>query len=1220
MELSEKNQTNFEPIAIIGLGAIFPKAKNPTEFWKNIVAGEDLLQDVPADHWLIEDYYDPNITAEDKTYCKRGAFIPDIDFDPVEYGVPPSNVSAIDTAQLLALIAAKQVLGDATAGKYKNMDLSRVGVILGCAALEGIQYVSGRMQRPVWVKALREAGLPESQVQKIASSISSSYTPWQENTFPGLLTNVVAGRIANRFNLGGTNCTTDAACAGSLAAIEMAINQLQLNVSDMAITGGVDTLNDIVMYMCFSKVGALSLSGHCSPFSDKSDGTVLGEGIGLFAFKRLADAERDNDKIYAVIRGLGSSSDGRSNSIYAPLAKGQSKAILRAYKAAGYPVSTVSLIEAHGTGTRAGDVAEFEGLKVAFRDPEQGSDELQYCAIGSVKSQIGHTKSAAGAAGLFKAVMALHHKILPPTIKIEQLNPKLDFPNSPFYANTQTRPWIHNLKHPRRAGVSSFGFGGSNFHVALEEYTGANKALRLRSVATELVVLAAETPIALLATIKQSLAEWETYEPNLSELAQTSQSIRDPILLARVAVVANNVQDLKQKLAQVITVIEKHPQQIFSLPSGIHYGYAINPGKVAFVFPGQGSQYVNMGSDLTMHIPAAMTRWEQIYKQLPELANIVFPKPVFSDAERNQQNAELMQTQWTQPALAVTSLIQLDLLKQLEIAPDGVAGHSFGELVALYTAGAMSEADLLAMAQKRGELMQQAAVNTPGAMLSVSYPIAELLDIIKQAELKITPANFNSPQQLILSGSVKDIEEAEVYLQGRNIKTLRLPVATGFHSSIVKPCADQFRNYLKKLTFNKTNIPVYANTTGEEYPKDAKQIPSYLADQIANPVKFQTLIESLYESGVRTFIEVGPKDVVSNLVTQCLQQQEHYTVALDRKGEQGITSFWNGLGKLFVLGLNPNFAILWQDYRIEVANKAPKRDYILQINGTNYGRPYPPKEGAKALPKPNPELVSSQITSSVTTTVSSTPVISQSANVITTPRVNNQAAISTTKPAIKRGRTMTQPLNPDSINLYQDLQRQLIDSHNMYQKVMAETHMAFLNSVSHLAEHVLVGGDVSGVATTPVARPVVNTPIPQAAPVVRAPAQPAPVYAAPVAPQPVVMTAPPVVAPAPAPAPVYTAPVVQSAPVAAAPAVSKPVAGGNLQDLILDVVVQKTGYPRDVLNLDMAIESDLGIDSIKRVEILSALRETMPNLPELNPSQLSEIKTLRDILTYLEKH
>ncbi len=514
------------PLAIVGVSALFPGSLDATGFWSNILEGNDLMTDVPPGHWLIEDYYDPDPSAPDKTYAKRGGFLPEVDFDPMAWGVPPSTIPATDTAQLLALIVAQRVLADASQGQPDTLDRKRISVILGVtSAQELLASMVSRLQRPVWVKALRDSGLPESQVQSVCDRISDSYVPWQESTFPGLLGNVVAGRIANRLDLGGTNCVTDAACASAFSALSMAANELYLGDSDMVVAGGVDTMNDIFMYMCFSKTPALSTSGDCRPFSDQADGTMLGEGIGMVALKRLADAERDGDHVYAVIKGIGASSDGGNTAVYAPVSAGQARALERAYDRAGFGADTIELVEAHGTGTKAGDAAEFKGLCSVFE--ASGREDRQWCTLGSVKSQIGHAKAAAGAAGLFKAVMGLHHKVLPPTIKVDRPNPKLDIEASPFQINTEARPWIRGADYPRRAGVSAFGFGGSNFHVALEEYTPrSGRAPRLRTNSHELVLLSGVNGAAVVRAARE-MAGSATAGGALAWHAHTSQQAFD---------------------------------------------------------------------------------------------------------------------------------------------------------------------------------------------------------------------------------------------------------------------------------------------------------------------------------------------------------------------------------------------------------------------------------------------------------------------------------------------------------------------------------------------------------------------------------------------------------------------------------------------------------------------------------------------------------------------
>ncbi|MEP6300153.1 MAG: beta-ketoacyl synthase N-terminal-like domain-containing protein, partial [Ilumatobacter sp.] len=531
------SRTRRPPIAVVGVSALFPGSTDSTGFWNDIVAGTDRMTAVPSTHWLVDDHYDPDITAPDKTYGRRGGFLDTVELDAMQFGIPPSSVDSTDTAQLLALIVAQRVLDDATRGQIGELDRSRTSVILGVTSgQELFGSMVSRMNRPLWLQGMRRAGVPEEAAQAACDRIADLHPEWTEATFPGLLGNVVAGRIANRLDLGGTNCVTDAACASSFSAISMGVNELYLGDSDLVIAGGVDTMNDIFMYMCFSKTPALSKSEEIRPFSDQADGTMLGEGLGMFALKRLDDAERDGNDVYALINGVGSSSDGRSKSVYAPVSSGQARAHGATYAKAGYGPETAELVEAHGTGTVAGDAAEFGGLELAFE--ASGRPDRQWCALGSVKSQIGHTKSAAGAAGLFKAVMAVHHKVLPQTAKIERPNPELDLENSPFHLNTRTRPWVRSSDHERRASVSSFGFGGSNFHITLSEYTGSGtRAPRLRTSGPELVVLDgtdAQDLVAQARTHTDSLTDAGA----LARLAHSSQSAHTAAAGVRLAVVA----------------------------------------------------------------------------------------------------------------------------------------------------------------------------------------------------------------------------------------------------------------------------------------------------------------------------------------------------------------------------------------------------------------------------------------------------------------------------------------------------------------------------------------------------------------------------------------------------------------------------------------------------------------------------------------------------------
>ncbi|MEM9876073.1 MAG: beta-ketoacyl synthase N-terminal-like domain-containing protein, partial [Myxococcota bacterium] len=764
------------PIAIVGVSAIFPGSVSRDGFWRDILAGRDLIQDVPPTHWRIDDYFDPDPTARDKVYAKRGAFLSGVTFDAMGWGVPPAIVPATDTTQLLALIVAQRVLDDATrGGGLDDERRARTSVILGVtSAQELLGNMVSRLQRPIWAKALRETGLGAEAVEEACERIANHYVEWQESTFPGVLGNVIAGRIANRLDLGGTNCVTDAACASSFSALSMAVQELRLGDSDLVIAGGADTMNDIFMYMCFSKTPALSPTGDCRPFSEAADGTLLGEGLGMFALRRLDDAERDGDPVYAVLRGVGASSDGRAKSVYAPVAAGQSQALRRAYAQAGYSPGTVGLVEAHGTGTKAGDMAEFEGLSTIFAPARTEAPSERWCALGSIKSQIGHTKAAAGAAGLFKAVMALHHRVLPPTLKVDAPHPGLDIETSPFYLNTEARPWIRR-QTPRRAGVSAFGFGGSNFHVTVEQYEGpAGRPGRIRSRPCELLTLSAASPEALreamramreeaTATTAEGVEGWAFW-------VRESQRGFDPHASCRLAVLVEGDAHLAAQLADADEMIAAGAS--FRSPTGIHFGRDARDAEagVAALFPGQGSQYVGMGAGLAMDDDDAIAVWDRAEGVTPGLADVVFPRPAFSSVERGTQRAQLRRTEWAQPALAATSMAQWRMLRRLGLRVAGAAGHSFGEVMALWAAGVWGDDDALAIARRRGSLMAEASAATDGAMCSVR---ATRDDVIPHLPHDVVVANHNAPRQVVISGPTASVLATAARLSEAGFRTTR---------------------------------------------------------------------------------------------------------------------------------------------------------------------------------------------------------------------------------------------------------------------------------------------------------------------------------------------------------------------------------------------------------------------------------------------------------------
>lgn len=1148
---SNKQNSTAIPVAVVGMSAIYPGEPGLAGYWRTVAGGRDAISEVPPSHWLIEDYFDPDPNAPDKTYCKRGGFIDPVPFDPVQFGLPPNALPATDSAQLLALIAAKQLL-DQAMHPGAAVDLDRVDVVLGVASTtELVCHMNARLQRPIWRKAMLENGLPEDETDQICHDIAEHYAPWQESTFPGLLGNVVAGRIANRLNLGGSNYVTDAACASSLSALQVALHSLYLDEADLVLTGGVDALNDVMMYMCFSKTPAFSPTGDCRPFSDAADGTIIGEGVGMLALKRLSDAERDGDPIHAVIRGLGSSSDGRASSVYAPRSEGQAKALRRAYERAGYSPSTVELLEAHGTATKAGDVAEFAALKSVFA----GADGR--CAIGSVKSQIGHTKAAAGAAGLIKAVLALQHSTLPATLKVERPNPALGLAQSPFYVNAATRPWVRNADGPRRASVSSFGFGGSNFHVALEEYRGTQRAKRLRALPSELVVLSGSCEADLekrCAAIAAAVRGGES----LARIAFESAYVFDASHAARTGLVAADNTSLEKLVEQLRNALaEGTATDLKDANIALGFGPA-RPGKTAFLFPGQGSQYVGMGADLALAFPESLGVWDELGRDLADVQRVVFPEPVFDAASLDTQQAELTAMANAQPAIAATSLAQLALLDVLGVTADAAAGHSFGEVTALAAAGVLPRDQLVETAHQRGVLMTEAARDQDGAMLAVAASakkVRALLDTQPELAARLVVANDNAPYQVVLAGRTSDIAWAEVMAKSAGWTSFRLPVATAFHSPVVAAGRDPFAAYLNTMKFAAADFPVYANATAQPY---GQQVADQLADQLQKPVRFREMIETMARDGVTRFIEVGPGRILTGLVGKILSETPHLAVALDDPKAGGLRGWHRGLATLAADGVPLHISALFDGYEVP-AKHAPAPEHAVMVGGANLGKPYPQASGKSPITPKRQRVDLSAASRLVAEEPAPTPVPQ---------RIDIPVAL----PAAQ------------AWTLINSVQKETAEQHQRYLDVMTQSHQAFLDMSAQMLAQIVGDSAIAPQVSVPAPAVLPQPPLLQTPDMTGMPAAPE-------------TLSPPTTA-----YPRPSAGVAEHLPVPAA------------AEIVLEIVSEKTGYPADMLGLEMEMEAELGIDSIKQVEILSALQSRFPNAPEIPASELASLRTLQDVV------
>ena len=625
-------------IAITGMSAIMPGAPDLRTFWENILDKVGAIEEVPADRWPVERYFDTDRDAPDKINSKWGGFIPDVAFDPARFGIPPASVPSIDPAQLLALVAAEAALKDAGLTEMSPELRRQASVILaftGGLGELGIQYAA---------RAELARALPAPPPETL------DFLPrWTSDSFAGLLPNVVAGRIANRFDLGGANFVVDAACASSLAALRQAVVELETGRSDVVLCGAVETGKGPFAFTCFSKAQALSPRGKCNAFDAEADGTAVSEGIAMLVLRRLEDAQAAGDRIYAVIKGVDGSSDGRARGLMAPLPEGQKRALRRAYDQAGYSPVSVALFEAHGTGTVAGDAAEIESLSSLL--VEHGAAPGA-CAVGSVKTLIGHAEGAAGLAGLIKVVLGLHHRVLPPHAGVAQPNAALRDAACPIALHQRAQPWLARRGAPRRAGVSAFGFGGANYHVTLEEH-GAGDAPRAPRDRwpVELFVWRAADRAALVDAAKAALATLQAgAAPQLGGLSKAlSQALVDgPAILA---IVAGSHAALATLLGQAIERLGG-PETTRPLPPGLYLSDAplSADGKVAMLFPGQGSQYPDMGRELATlfdEVGAVLAEADAILADTPtyrgrpdtRLSRLMYPFERFGDDEEEMRRA-----------------------------------------------------------------------------------------------------------------------------------------------------------------------------------------------------------------------------------------------------------------------------------------------------------------------------------------------------------------------------------------------------------------------------------------------------------------------------------------------------------------------------------------------------------------------------------------------------
>jgi acyl transferase domain-containing protein/NAD(P)H-dependent flavin oxidoreductase YrpB (nitropropane dioxygenase family)/NAD(P)-dependent dehydrogenase (short-subunit alcohol dehydrogenase family)/acyl carrier protein len=1226
-------------VAIIGMACMMPKAPNLRTYWENILHKVDAIDEVPRHRWDWSAYYDADPKTRDKVNSRWGGFIEEVPFDPLRYGIPPNTIPSIEPVQLLTLEVVRGALEDAG---YLDRAFARhrTAVVFGMGG--GAADLSQKYAFRAWLPNFIKEERPD---------LLSELPEWTSDSFAGTLMSVAAGRIANRFDLGGVNYTVDAACASSLAALDIATRELESGTSDMVIVGGVDTDQCPVAYLGFSKTHTLSRQGRCRSFDETADGIVISEGLAVLVLKRLADAERDGDRIYAVIKAVGGSSDGRDKSLTAPRPEGQAVALERAYAKAGWSPATVSLIEAHGTGTPAGDPAEAETLKRVF---EAAGARRQSCAIGSVKSMIGHTKRAAGAAGLIKVAKALYHKILPPTLHVERPNPKIGFSESPFYVNTEARPWIGlTADQPRRAGVSAFGFGGTNFHAVLEEYRGdfitAHREAPADEWPAELLLWARRSPEQLLDSIRsvdQLLAGGAN--PSLRDLAYTLwQAARDDST-PKLAIVASSIEDLRPKLARVRQALERQEAISLNDPNGV---YLIDrplatSGKVAFLFPGQGSQYPGMLADLAMHFSEARESFESADRVLdgkfPQaLSAYIFPPPGFSVDEQRAHEQALKQTHIAQPALGASAMALLRLYEALGVKPEMVAGHSYGEYVALCSAGVLSEETLYLLSEARGRAINESSGEEPGTMAAVMEGAARVGEVIQSIE-SVWVANLNAPRQTVISGTREGIALAVERLTNQGIQARPIPVACAFHTPIIAAAQRRLAGALSATEFAAPRLPVFSNTTAADYADDPDQIADLLAEHLIRPVRFSEEIQQMYVSGARLFVEVGPRSVLTGLTDQILGEQPHVAIASDVASRPSLVQLLHGLGQLAAHGVNVNLDRLFNQRSMTIlkldtleaeSQKNMASSAIWLIDG---GRARP-AFGAAPKPASSPQPAPVQPAAAIIKD-SKMKRTSEAEQAFAQPHSTAQPS-SALEPKSKPGDGRVSHHNGNGAagnghggnghtgnghggNGLASIPVNALAENGEVGQVMAgfqrlmnhfldtqrNVMLAYLHGSNGASEHQNGHASSAGFSES----------LPSADVVYKLPE----------------LAAATPVAPAKTPAniaPVQTvARLLETEMASSAHGVVGPVSEAAPRDAsgreqvahtLIGIVSERTGYPPDMLNIDVNLEADLGIDSIKHVEILAVLQQSFSPAFQQKIQECMDMlvrtKTLRGILDLL---
>ena len=911
-------------IAIVGMAGIYPDAEDVDAFWANILSKHDAVREAPADWLGASDMLDPASDELMKIYTTRGGFLGDLSrFNPAEFGTMPLSVEGAQPDQFMALQVCNDALVDAGYRPGKS-DHSCTGVILGHAVhahranTNGIQQAWFQSQMRQYLRALFPDVAPE-RLQQATDLVQNKLPHIAPEAVPGLVPNVMTGRVANRLDLMGPNYIIDAACASSLITVELAARELRAGNADLMLAGGVNTTTSPLVYSVFCSVDALSPSGMIRPFSSGANGTVLGEGAGALVLKRLEDALRDADRIHAVLKAVGQSSDGKSAGLMAPRLEGEVLAMRRTYEMSGIDPASIGHVEAHGTGIPLGDGTEISALRGIF-GPRDGA--VPRIPLGSVKSMIGHCIPAAGSASIIKTALALTHRILPPTL-CDEVSTDLGLDGTPFYVSTETRPWVHSASHPRRAAINAFGFGGINAHMILEEspvgrQMDATAAFLPRAAGAqpvEQVFVLTATPDSMAEAVATLRSAAEGADAaGFAALARDSWDKADNAP-ARLAVIAATPAELSRKLGAADTHLAKDANAPLQTRNGLYFEPEPIAGKTAFLFPGEMAQYPGMMAEAVMAFPQARG-WFDLVAGLFEdqrgvrLQDVAFPPPscVGDDGQALLERL-LHSVDYGSEMVFAADQAVFGLLTALGVKPDGLLGHSTGENAAIVASGWFGMdrdqiGDTIARMNEVFNAVNRSGEIPEGQLLTIAGLSREEFLSAFEAQEDLHFTMDNCPNQAIVFGAAERIAALQADVVDKGAVCTTLPISWGYHTDYVAPMADGFGKLFSGFKMTPTPVEIWSCATAQPFPRDRAAFLDIAIAQYKSRVEFRQAIENMHAAGYTRFVECGPNATLTAFVRDILPGQRILAVSADNPRRGMVTQLKHLVAQLFTAGMD----------------------------------------------------------------------------------------------------------------------------------------------------------------------------------------------------------------------------------------------------------------------------------------------------------------------------